>query len=288
MRSWIIYPAISLIMSAITMSTPAAAQDRYAAVVIEAVSGEILYADRADERRFPASLAKMMTLYLLFDAIERGEVDPNENLPVSATAAGRPRSSLGLRQGDQISVEDAILALVVWSANDVATVVAERLAGSEDRFADLMTARARALGLAHTNFANASGLSDPEHATTALDMALLARALWADFPDYYCYFQAPDFTWANVQMRNHNHLLSEISGVDGIKTGYTSSSGFNIATSAERSGRRLIVVVMGGETAEDRDAQAASLIEAGFNAYTPRPDTLPFSTPVSMTTTDIR
>lgn len=243
----------------------AAAQDRYAGIVIDAVSGAVLYDDNADARRFPASLTKIMTLYMLFDAIRRGELRLDDVLTASSSAAVQPASRLGLRQGDRLTVESAIFALVVWSANDVATVIAERLGGSERHFASLMTARARELGLTSTWFANASGLPDLSHATTARDMAHLARAIWNDFPEFYRYFQTANFTWYGVRVRNHNHLLRRVDGVDGIKTGYTRASGFNIAASAQRDGRRVIAVVMGGGTAAARDAQAAYLIDTAFN-----------------------
>ena len=245
----------------------ASANTRYAAVVIDAVRGDVLYEDDADGRRFPASLTKMMTLYMLFDAIRAGALRLDDVLIASSTAAAQPASRLGLRTGDRLSVENAIFALVVWSANDVATVIAERLGGSEWRFASLMTARARELGLTNTRFANASGLPDLGHATTARDMAHLARAIWNDFPEFYRYFQTPAFTWDSVRVRNHNHLLRRVDGVDGIKTGYTRASGFNIAASAQRDGRRIIAVVMGGGTAAARDAQTAYLIDAAFDEF---------------------
>jgi D-alanyl-D-alanine carboxypeptidase len=212
----------------------------------------------------------MMTLYLLFEAIERGDIREDDVLTASALAARQPRSSLGMRVSDQITVEDAILALIVPSANDVATIVAERLGGSETRFAQLMTLRAQELGMGDTRFANASGLPDPDQWTTARDMAHLSRALWADFPDYYCYFQSVNFTWNDTSVRSHNRLLWQVDGVDGIKTGYTRASGYNVATSAERIGRRLIAVVMGGESASARDAQMAYLIEGAFEQYQAR------------------
>lgn len=262
------HPMLRLAMACcvyfITTSGAASAEDRYAAMVMNAATGDVLYEEQADEPRYPASLAKMMTLYLLFDAIQHRTVRLEDTLIASAAAAAQPPSRLGLQEGDQITVQDAILALVVCSANDVATVVAERIGGSEEHFAALMTQRARALGLAHTRFANASGLPDPAQSTTARDMARLGRALWTDFPGFYRYFQTADFNWSTLRMRNHNHLLRQVDGVDGIKTGYTRASGFNIVSSARRNGQRVIVVVMGGATAAERDAQAAYLIDAAF------------------------
>jgi D-alanyl-D-alanine carboxypeptidase len=264
-RRLLLRAALGSLVFAFVPNRPAAANTRYSAVVIDAVSGGLLYEDEADGRRFPASLTKMMTLYMLFDAIRRDEVRLDDVLTASYAAAAQPASRLGLQTGDRLSVENAIFALIVWSANDVATVIAERLGGSEWRFASLMTARARELGLTSTRFANASGLPDPAHATTARDMAHLARAIWYDFPEFYRYFRTPAFTWDSVRVRNHNHLLRRVDGVDGIKTGYTRASGFNIAASAQRDGRRVIAVVMGGGTAAARDAQAAYLIDAAFD-----------------------
>jgi len=171
---------------------------------------------------------------------------------------------------DSITVEEAIRALVVQSANDVATMVAERLGGSESRFAAEMTARAREIGMTDTRFVNASGLPDVRHHSTAHDMAVLARALWHDYPQYYHYFQTPSFAWRRFFGRNHNHLLGQVNGLDGIKTGYTRMSGFNLATSTERNGHRVIVVVMGGQTAAARDAQVSYLIDGAFEVYARR------------------
>ncbi|MBX3511066.1 MAG: D-alanyl-D-alanine carboxypeptidase [Hyphomonadaceae bacterium] len=263
------------------MATPAAAQhdDRYAAIVMDARTNEVLLEDNADAHRFPASLTKMMTLYMLFEAIERGDVTLDTRLVASRTASRQPPSRLGLRAGDAITVDQAIRARAVQSANDVATRVGERLGGSEARFAAAMTSRARELGLADTRFANASGLPDDRHRTTARDMAILSQALWRDFPQYYHYFQTPTFSWRRSYGRNHNRLLGQIEGVDGIKTGYTRASGFNLATMAERGGRRVIVVVLGGETSAARDAQVAYLVEGAFQEYARReaPDAVTFA-----------
>jgi D-alanyl-D-alanine carboxypeptidase len=173
---------------------------------------------------------------------------------------------------DSITVEQAINALVVQSANDVAVLVAERLGGTEARFSANMSARARELGMTETRFANASGLPDTRHRTTARDMARLGQALWQDFPQYYHYFQTPNFSWRRTSGRNHNRLLGQVEGVDGIKTGYTRASGFNLVTMAERGGRRVIVVVMGGESASARDAQVAYLVEGAYQEFARRED----------------
>ena len=257
---------------ALGAAAPAMAQDRYAAIVMDARTNEVLLEDQADEARFPASLTKMMTLYMLFESIERGDLTLDTRLTASRNAARQPPSRLGLacsrRRGcDSITVDQAIRALAVQSANDVAVMVAERLGGTESRFSANMTARARELGMSNTRFANASGLPDTAHRTTARDMATLSLALWRDFPEYYHYFQTPSFAWRRTSGRNHNRLLGSVDGVDGIKTGYTRASGFNLATMTERSGRRVIVVVLGGETAAARDAQVAYLIEGAYQEY---------------------
>jgi D-alanyl-D-alanine carboxypeptidase len=248
----------------IAAAAPAFAQERYAAIVINAQTNEVLVSDQADEQRFPASLTKMMTLYLLFDALERGQIRLDDRIVASRRASRMPPSRLGVRRGDSLTVEQAIGALVVQSANDVAVMVAERLGGSEANFAGRMTARAHQLGLEHSRFVNASGLPDPRIRTTARDMAALSQALWRDFPQYYHYFQTPTNAWRGRSGRNHNRLLGAVEGVDGIKTGYTRISGYNLASSAERNGQRVIAVVLGGETAAARDAQVAYLIEGAF------------------------
>jgi D-alanyl-D-alanine carboxypeptidase len=262
---------------ALGVAAPASAQDRYSAIVMDARTNEVLLEDQADATRFPASLTKMMTLYMLFESIERGDMTLDTRLTASRNAARQPPSRLGLacsrRRGcDSITVDQAIRALAVQSANDVAVMVAERLGGTESRFSANMTARARELGMSNTRFANASGLPDTAHRTTARDMATLSLALWRDFPQYYHYFQTPSFAWRRTSGRNHNRLLGSVDGVDGIKTGYTRASGFNLATMTERGGRRVIVVVLGGETAAARDAQVAYLIEGAYQEYARRAD----------------
>lgn len=260
------------------MASPAAAQsERYAAFVMDARTNEVLLEDQANEARYPASLTKMMTLYMLFEAIERGDLSMDTRLTASRNASRQPPSRLGLRcprraACDSITVDQAIRALVVQSANDVATMVAERLGGTEARFSANMTARARELGMTETRFANASGLPDTRHRTTAHDMAILAQALWRDFPEHYHVFTTPSFAWRRGSARSHNRLIGQVEGVDGIKTGYTRASGFNLATMAERNGRRVIVVVLGGETAASRDAQVAYLVEGAYEEFARRQD----------------
>jgi len=248
----------------VTVPANAAWAERYAAFVIDAHSKEVLHEDMADESRYPASLTKMMTLYLLFEAIDRGEVKLQDRIVASKRAAAQPPSKLGIAAGGSISVEDAIKALVTKSANDVAVAVGEHLAGTEARFAARMTARARELGMSRTRFVNASGLPDTRQQTTARDIATLSQALLEDYPQFYGYFQTPSIKWGRVYAKNHNNLLGKVEGVDGIKTGYTRASGFNLATSVMRNGHRLIAVVMGGETALSRDNQMRFLIEQSF------------------------
>ena len=269
----------------LTAAPIASAQDRYAAIVMDARSGEVLLADQADELRFPASLTKMMTLYLLFEALDCNDVDLGTTLIASPSAAQQPRSRLGLRVGDTITVEQAIRALVVESANDVAYAISEKIGGNEAQFAQFMNDTAAELGMTRTRFVNASGLPDIRQRTTARDMAILARALWRDHPNYYAYFQTPTFTWAGAEGRNHNRLLGRVDGLDGIKTGYTRASGFNVAASVERNDQRLIVVVMGGASASGRDAQASYLIETAFEEYARRdnPDLIQAAAPARTT-----
>lgn len=237
---------------------------RYASIVIDAVSGETLHAENAVERRYPASLTKMMTLYLLFEALENDTLTLDDTLPISPHAAAQPPSKLGVRPGDRLTVEKAILSLIVRSANDVAVVVAEGLAGSERAFAGQMTDKARALGMYDTVFRNASGLPDNAQVTTARDMSTLALRLMRDFPQHYGYFSRTRFTYEGRTHTGHNRLLDNYAGADGLKTGYIRASGFNVATSAVRDGRRIVSVVMGGFTAQSRDAHMAELLDRGF------------------------
>lgn len=245
-------------------AAPAAAQERYAAFVANMDSGEVLHAVRDGASRHPASLTKVMTLYMLFEAIKRGELTLESPLPVSAEAASRPASRLGVRAGGSITVEDAVRALIVQSANDVAVVVAEALAGDEDAFAAAMTRRAAELGLTATRFSNASGLHDRAQVTTARDMARLAHAMRRDFPEYFDYFAETRFRWGETVHRTHNTLVGRTPGVTGLKTGYIRASGFNIAVTAERDGQPIVAVVMGGASPAARDAHARELVEAAY------------------------
>jgi D-alanyl-D-alanine carboxypeptidase len=236
-------------------------QPPYAAIVVDANSGRVLHAANADSLRHPASLAKVMTLYLLFERLEAGRLKLDSRLPVSGEAARQAPTKLGLEAGNTISVEDAIKGLVTRSANDAAVVIAEAIAGDEESFARLMTQKARALGMTRTVYRNASGLPDNGQVTTARDQAILARAIQDRFPRFYRYFSIASFRYRGQVIRNHNRLLGRLAGVDGIKTGYTRASGFNLMTSVRRGNRHLVVVVLGGSSAGARDARMRTLIE---------------------------
>lgn len=235
---------------------------QYAAIVVDANTGDILHAANADSLRHPASLTKIMTLYLLFERLESGKVKLDTQFEVSAHAASQAPSKLGLRPGQTISAEDAIKALVTKSANDIAVVVAEALAGSEEEFAGQMTRKARALRMSKTVYKNASGLPDDGQVTTARDQALLGLAIQERFPRYYRYFSTRSFAFRGRNMANHNRLLGRVEGVDGIKTGYIRASGFNLVTSVKRGGRHIVATVLGGKSAGQRDARMRELIEA--------------------------
>ncbi len=256
-------PALLALLAALVL-LPGAAAARYASIVIDASTGDVLHEINADTRNYPASLTKMMTLYLAFEALEKGRIQQSQKLMVSRRAAGMPASKLGLRRGRTITLEHAILALVTKSANDAAVVIAEALAGSEAKFARLMTKKAQALGMTRTSFRNASGLHNRRQLSTARDMSKLARALIRDFPRYYIYFSTKTFRYQGRTYRNHNQLLKTYKGTDGVKTGYTRASGYNLAASTIRHGRRLIAVVFGGKSAKSRDRHIARLLDKGF------------------------
>lgn len=233
----------------------------YAAIVVDANSGEVLHAASADSPRHPASITKIMTLYLLFEQLEAGKLKLDSEMPVSAEAASQAPTKLGVRPGQTITVEEAIKGLVTKSANDAAVVIAEAIAGDQESFAKIMTRKARSLGMNNTLYRNANGLPDDEQVTTARDQSVLARAIQDRFPRYYRYFSTPSFSFRGHAMRNHNRLLGRVEGVDGIKTGYTRASGFNLVTSVRRGGRHLVAVVLGGASAGARDARMRALIE---------------------------
>src|SRR5471030_797123 len=246
-----------------------AAAEKYepssASIVVDANSGAVMQATNADSPRHPASLTKIMTLYLLFEQLEKGKIKLNTEMPVSAHAASQAPSKLGLKPGETIRVETAIRAIVTKSANDVAVIVSEALGGDETSFAKLMTTKARALGMKGTTYRNASGLPEDQQYTTAQDQALLGRAIRDRFPNYYQYFSTRTFDFRGKSVRNHNHLLGNVDGVDGIKTGYIHDSGFNIVTSVRRANRDIVAVVFGGRTANERDARVRSLIDSNIN-----------------------
>jgi D-alanyl-D-alanine carboxypeptidase len=242
---------------------PAAAA-RSAAIIMDAATGAVLYEDDADALRYPASLTKVMTLYLLFEAIDAKRISLDSKFPVSVRASNQDPTKLGLKPGETIAVRDIILGLVTKSANDAAVVAAEGLGGSEPAFAVKMTEKARQLGMSSTLFRNASGLPDPQQKTTARDLAVLARAMIKTYPHHYHFFDTPSFTYKGITHANHNRLNNWYSGADGIKTGYIRASGFNLVTSAKRDNRRLIGVVMGGVSPGARDQEMARLLDAAF------------------------
>jgi len=236
----------------------------FASIIVDANSGATLTATNADGLRFPASLTKIMTLYLLFERLDAGKISLNTEMPVSSHAASQAPTKLGLRPGQTIRVEDAIKGLVTRSANDAAVVIAEFIGGDEDDFAKMMTRKARALGMTRTVYRNASGLPNDDQVTTARDQATLGRAIQERFPRYYRYFATASFNYRGRNIRNHNHLLGKVEGVDGIKTGYTRASGFNLVTNLRRGNRHLVGVVMGGRSGGSRDAIMRNLLAANL------------------------
>jgi D-alanyl-D-alanine carboxypeptidase len=232
----------------------------YSAIVIDDNSGEVLHDEHADEPRHPASLTKIMTLYLLFEQLEAGTLKLDTPLRVSAFASLQPPTKLGLKPEQTITIDDAIKALVTESANDVAVVVSEAIGGSEAEFAKLMNNKAKALGMMRTTYVNCSGLPADEQITTARDQALLGRAVQEHFPSYYHYFATPSFRYHGLEMQNHNALLGEVEGVDGVKTGYTEASGYNLVASVRRKEKHLVAVVLGGTSKGMRNTRMRELI----------------------------
>lgn len=241
-------------------SAPASAAPTYAGIVVDAKTGKVLYSENADSLRYPASLTKMMTLYLTFEALESGKISLSSRVPVSANAAAEPPSKLGVGAGRSVTVEQAILALVTRSANDIATALGEYLGGSEARFAKMMTAKARSLGMSKTTYRNANGLPNTAQMTTARDQARLGIALRQHFPQYYGYFSTRSFKFGKQVIGNHNRLLGAVRGVDGIKTGYTRAAGFNLVTSVQADGRSLVGVVMGSSSGSKRNETMKQLV----------------------------
>ncbi|WP_454018981.1 serine hydrolase [Azospirillum sp. Marseille-Q6669] len=238
---------------------------KYAAIVVDARTGEVLHEENADTLTYPASLTKMMTLYLTFDALDSGRLRLDQALPVSAWAEAQSPTKLGLRAGKTLRVEQAILGLVTKSANDASVVLAEALGGSEAKFAEMMTRKARELGMRNTVFRNSNGLPNMEQLTTARDFSILSRAMLSDHSRYYPYFSRRAFVYGGRSLNNHNRLMSRYEGMDGIKTGYTVASGFNLAASAVRDGRRLVAVVLGGKSAASRDARMEAILDKAFD-----------------------
>lgn len=248
-----------------TATNSHAAPRSISSIMIDAETGKVLYSSNADEQRYPASLTKMMTLYITFNALDKGIISMDDKFPVSRTAANRSPSKLGLKAGETIKVKDAIIALIVKSANDCATVLAEGLGYSEEKFAQTMTQVAKELGMKNTTFKNASGLPNRAQKTTARDMAILGAAIYHHFPEHYKLFSTQKFSYNGRTYYSHNHLLKSFTGADGLKTGFTNAAGYNIVTSAERNGNRVIAVTMGHNTIKGRDKQIAQMMNKGLN-----------------------
>ena len=260
------------VLAAVALSVPALSpveaqssdNARYAAIVVDATTGEVLFARRADSQRYPASVTKIMTLYLTFEALQKGKVHLDDIVTVSPLAASQPPSKLGLAAGQTIRLDDAMRATTVRSANDMAMLLAEHVGGSQARFAAMATLKAEQLGMTQTRYVNPNGLPDSRQVTSARDLAILSRAVMRDFPQYYSYFGLHDWAYNGRDYRNTNGLLLGGNGYDGIKTGFTNASGYNLAASAVRDGRRIITVVLGGRSSVSRNAHVAELMNTGF------------------------
>ncbi len=261
------FGGVALCLAAVAASVSTAAAPAVvrpvSAILIDAEDGRVLYARDANLVRRPASLTKMMTLFLAFDALDAGKLSLSDRVPVSRHAASQQPSRLGLAPGTSLSVDEAIRAIAVNSSNDIAVALAEKIGGSESRFAEAMTRKARSLGMRETAFQNVTGLPG-SNTTTAKDMAMLSMALLDEHPLRYAYFSTRSFKWKTRRMQNHNHLLGNFVGLDGIKTGYTAEAGYNLAASARRGGRRLIAVVLGERTVQARDMRVAQMLDDGF------------------------
>ncbi|MBF0249151.1 MAG: D-alanyl-D-alanine carboxypeptidase [Alphaproteobacteria bacterium] len=261
---------VVLLLAMLAALSPAPALAKYASMVINADTGEVLHETNPDTRNFPASLTKMMTLYLMFESIEEGRMRLDDKIVMTSRAANQPPSKLGLKPNETLRVEDAIRALAVKSANDVAAAVAEHMAGSEPQFALRMTAKARQLGMSNTTFRNASGLPHRAQMSTARDMAKLAHALIRDYPRRYHYFSEPNFEFDGKTHRTHNALLTDYEGADGIKTGYIRASGFNLVASVKRGDKRLIGVVFGARDSKSRNLHMVNLLDKGWAKVYPQ------------------
>lgn len=260
-----------VLLSFIGFLFPALGHAGISSIVVEAGNGEVLQEEGADERRYPASLTKMMTLYMVFKALDSGKLSLDQRFRISRYAASRPPTKLGLRPGQRVRLEELILGLVTRSANDAAVAIAEGMAGTEKAFARRMTAQARELGMASTAFQNASGLPDRRQYTTARDMARLAGALLQEFPEHYGFFSTRRFAFRGQVYRNHNRLLENYPGADGIKTGYIRASGYNLAASAMRHGKRVVAVVLGGKSPLQRDRVMVGLLDSAFDTLAATP-----------------
>lgn len=261
---WNFPVAVTLLLTAFILLAPNTVRAKYASYVIDAETSTVLHSTNENTRNYPASLTKMMTLYMIFDALEDGRIQLDQHLKISARATHQPSSKLGLTRNDKITFGQAIQAIVTKSANDVATAVAETLNKSERSFALTMTAKARTIGMTRTTFRNASGLPHRGQLSTAKDMATLALRLLRDFPQNYHYFSTKKFTYKGLSHKNHNKLLKTYKGTDGIKTGYIRASGFNLVVSVERYGQRLIGVVFGGRTSKVRNRHMTKLLDKSY------------------------
>ena len=262
--------AATLLGAVPAASTSLYAVPKYAAILINAGSGEVLYARQPDAPRYPASITKVLTLYIAFEELSHHRLNDGDAVVMSRFAASQKPSKLGLKPGSTISVKDAIDVIATKSANDIAVALAERIGGSESAFAARMTATARRLGMKSSQFVNATGLPDDRQLTTARDIATLSRAVVRDFPQYYRVFSQVAVDYDGREIANHNHLLSTLPGVDGIKTGYTNAAGFTLAASAVHDGVRLIAVVLGGPSRMARDNNVTDLLDTGFDVLTRR------------------
>ncbi len=263
MRTWTLAAGLAAV-TLLASAPQAAANSKYASVVMDARTGEILSSENADKHLYPASLTKMMTLYLVFEAIENKQLGIDQSFIVSARASAQPATKLGLKTGDTITLRQAIHGAAVRSANDAAVVLAEAVAGTESVFATRMTAKAKALGMSNSAFRNPHGLTTAGQLSSAHDMAILGRRLYLDFPQYYPIFSREAVVWGGRRMPATNKVLTGYSGADGLKTGYTVASGYNLVASAERDGRRVIVAVFGGTSARARDQRVMALLDQGF------------------------
>ena len=264
------FPVISSEAATKRKSTAPQPNNKYASIVIDAATGHVFSSTNPDKQLHPASLTKMMTLLLVFDAMEQGRIKTTDYIRVSSHAADQPPSKLGVRAGGTIKIEDAIRSVAVKSANDMAVALGEAISGNESRFAQKMTERARSIGMTHTRFVNASGLHSQFQVSTARDMATLGRYIIQKYPAYYKYYTLRSFTYAGRSNPSHNKLMSSYAGMDGMKTGYISQSGFNLVASAKRDDKRLIGVVFGGRTSASRNEEMAKLLDAAFKKSFPK------------------